>query len=218
MKGHWITYSAEELVFIEARKELGRRHLHVEYQQRFARPEITMANLKSLCTRKGWGTGRTGCFYKGVAPHNKGVPCEPGKGGLHPNARKTQFRSGNRTGRANQNYKPVGTERVTEDGYIEIKVHDDMPMHSRWQLKHRMEWEAVNGPVPERMALKCIGERGNTDPSNWQLIPRAILPRLNGGRRRQHIAYDTAPEEIKPLLISVAKLEHQVREKSKAAA
>ncbi|WP_323015689.1 HNH endonuclease signature motif containing protein [Devosia sp.] len=218
MKGHPIKYSAAEMAWLEDNRLMVISDYQKAFVEAFGRGDVSAANLHSLRKRKGWRTGRTGCFEKGAEPHNKGVPCPPGKGGRHPNARKTQFRKGNRTGQANRNYKPVGTERLSEDGYREIKVHDGLPRQSRWQLVHRVEWEKANGPIPEGMALKCRGDRLNTDPSNWQLVPRAILPRLNGGRRKKHIAYDSAPEEIKPLLISVAKLEHQVREKSKGAA
>jgi hypothetical protein len=34
------------------------------------------------------------------------------------------------------------------------------------------------------MALKCLdGNKQNTDPSNWEAVPRALLPRLAGGNR-----------------------------------
>jgi hypothetical protein len=48
----------------------------------------------------------------------------------------------------------------------------------------------------------------NTDPANWELIPRALLPRLNG---RHTLAYDPAPAELKPALLATAKLEHAAR-------
>ena len=34
--------------------------------------------------------------------------------------------------------------------------------------------------MPAGMCLKCKGGRSDTDPSNWELIPRALLPRLAG--------------------------------------
>jgi len=44
----------------------------------------------------------------------------------------------------------------------------------------------------------------------------ALLPRLNGGGRKQNIAYDTAPAELKPTLMAVAKLEHRLHEKQQS--
>ncbi|UFF43090.1 HNH endonuclease [Pseudosulfitobacter pseudonitzschiae] len=75
--------------------------------------------------------------------------------------------------------------------------------------KHRWLWEQQNGPVPKGMVLKCLdGDKTNTDPSNWEPIPQALLPRLNGRFGR---GYDAAPAEIKPTLLATAKLEHAVR-------
>jgi hypothetical protein len=88
-----------------------------------------------------------------------------------------------------------------------------MPLQSRWRLVHLVEWERLNGPIPEGYCLKNRdGDRMNTDPSNWQLIPRALLPRLNGGRRKQHLAHDEAAPELRPALITIAKIDHRARE------
>lgn len=217
MKGRAIPYSEAELAWLEANRTMPIADYHAAFISTFPRDDVTAGHLHALRKRKGWKTGRTGQFVKGQEPVNKGKRCAPGQGGNHPNARRTQFKKGNRTGKANMNWQPIGTERVRDDGYRERKVHDGMPMHTRWQLVHRIEWEAVNGPVPEGYCLKCLGDRLNTEPSNWELIPRALLPRLSGGNRyRQVLAYDDAPEELKPAVLAVAKVEHAAREARKA--
>ena len=218
MKGRAVTYSNEELEFIESVSQWPRSQAHAAFCEKFRRDDVTLHNFSSLCKRKRWLTGRTGQFAQGAEPHNKGRKCGPGQGGNHPNARRTQFRKGNRTGKANQNYQPVGTERISEDGYRERKVHDGLPLHSRWQLVHRLEWEAANGSVPEGYCLKCLGDRLNTDPSNWELIPRALLPRLAGGNRYNPVlAFDDAPDELKPTVLAVAKVQHAARNARKRA-
>lgn len=195
-----------------------RRDLHASFVARFARPEISADNIKALCTRKGWKTGRDGCFVKGQTPLNKGKRCAEGKGGRHPNARRTQFKAGERTGIAARNYKPIGYERITEDGYRERKVNDDLPFKNRWKLVQRIEWEAANGPIPEGYALKCLdGDKLNCDPANWEPIPRGVLARLNGGRFRKTLPYDEAAPELKPLVMANAKLKHVTHEKRRAA-
>ncbi|MNY11322.1 hypothetical protein D3C86_1443450 [compost metagenome] len=74
-------------------------------------------------------------------------------------------------------------------------------------------WEALNGPVPEGYCLKCLdGDKTNTDPANWTAISRGVLPRLNGGRATRIMAYDTAPDELKPALLTIAKIDHRARE------
>ena len=217
MKGQNIPYSAAEMAWLESNRTMVIGEYHRAFCAEFGRQDVSAANLHAPRKRKGWRTGRTGCFEKGSAPHNKGKACEPGKGGRHPNARKTQFKPGAMGGRARALYKPIGTERLCKDGYLERKIHDGMPLQSRWRAVHLVEWEAVNGPVPEGHALKCLdGNRLNTAPSNWEPVPRAILPRLAGGTRKTKIAYDDAPAELKPAILAVAELEHAARDRRAA--
>ena len=60
--------------------------------------------------------------------------------------------------------------------------------------------------MPDGMCLKSRdGNRQNTDPSNWELIDRALLPSLNGGSWRG-LAYDDVAPEVKPALMALAQL------------
>lgn len=208
MKGTWISYTPKELAWIEAHCTMTRRDLHAGFCKKFRRVDVSLDNIKSLCTRRGWKTGRDGRIQPGNVPANKGK-----KMPYNANSARTQFKKGNRTGRANLNYKPIGTERTTRDGYIERKIHDGLPMQSRWRLLHLVNWEKKNGPLPEGMCLKCLdGNRQNTDPSNWELIPRALLPALDARRRTR---YQTASPELRPALLNLAKLKHAAKTKKK---
>lgn len=205
MKGRAIKYSDAELVFIEALQALPRRDLHAEFCKYSGRNDVSIDNIKRLCNRKGWNTGRTGQFPKGNVSHNKGK-----KGQCAPGSEKGWFKKGGRTGRANDLYKPIGTERLSKDGYLERKIHDGMPLQSRWRAVHLVEWEKKHGPLPKGMCLKCLdGDKTNTNPSNWEAIPRALLPRLNGRFGR---GYDQAEPEVKATILAIVKLEHQARE------
>lgn len=215
MKGRWIPYTAAELAWLEANCTLSIRAYRAAFVGAFQRPEITEANLHALRKRKGWRTGRTGYFAKGHETHNKGKPFPVAAN--HPNCKRTQFRKGERRGVAVKLYQPIGTIRVTKDGYLSQKVNDGMPLQARWRLLHLVKWEAINGPLPKGHALKCLdGNVKNTEPANWTLIPRAILPRLasGNGRGKKKLAYDEAPPELKPVILAVARLEHAAREKS----
>lgn len=207
MKGHPIKYSKAEMRWLEANRKLPIADYHSAFCARFLREDVTAVNLHSLRKRKGWRTGRTGCFAKGAVPLNKGKKCTPGKGGRHPNARKSQFKKGGLP--HNTNY--LGHERVSKDGYVEISI-DEVNPHTgyerRYVHKHRWLWEQAHGPIPDEMVLKCKGDKKNSDPSNWEMIPRALLPRLNGRFGRD---YDQAPDELKPAIMGVVKLEHQIR-------
>lgn len=96
-------------------------------------------------------------FKKGQVPPNKGLR----RPGWAPGRmRDTQFKKGEMRGQAQRNWKPIGTERISKDGYLERKVHDadysDLPpdeanrkRQRRWVAVHRIVWEAANGPVPK---------------------------------------------------------------------
>lgn len=210
MTGHaWIPYSAAELAFLEERKATPRQALYAAFVAEFGREDVSFESLRALMKRRGWLTGRTGCFEKGQAAHNKGK-----KMLYNAASAATQFKAGApRAGRAAEVYKPIGTERVSEQGYIERKVHDGLPMQSRWRAVHLIRWEEAHGRVPGGHALKCLdGDRTNTDPSNWEPVPRGMLPRLSVSRGRD---YDHAPDELKPMIMAVARLEHAVAERGK---
>ncbi len=208
MKGRWISYSDEELAWIKAMADQPRAETHALFVQIFNRPDVSLSNLNSLCKRKGWLTGRTGRFVKGQTSHNAGQ-----KGLRYAGSEKGWFRKGERRGVATRLYQPIGTERLSKCGYLERKVNDDLPLQRRWRTVHLIEWEAVNGPLPQGHALKCLdGNRLNTDPANWVSIPRALLPRLNGRFGRD---YDTAPAELKPTILAIAQLELKAREARK---
>jgi hypothetical protein len=207
MKGTPIIYTLRQLAFIKRRKKMPRRALYAAFVRAFPRRRnVSIANLNALCKRKGWRTGRTGCFEKGIVPHNKGKPHPAGKS---PGAAKHHFKKGGLP--HNTNY--LHHERVSKDGYVEISIAETNPhtgFERRYVLKHRWLWEQMHGSVPEGSCLKCKGDQLNTDPSNWELIPRALLPRLNGRFGR---GYDDAPNDLKPTILAVAKLEHRLREK-----
>lgn len=57
----------------------------------------------------------------------------------------TEFKKGHKP----HNYKPVGSERITVDGYLERKVADP----KKWKAVHHIVWEEVNGPIPPRHKL-----------------------------------------------------------------
>lgn len=212
-KGRHLKFSKDEIAWLRDNATMPIADYHKAFCAAFGRTDMTAQKLHALRNRKQWKTGRTGQFVKGAAPMNKGKTCPPGRGGRHPNARRTQFKKGGLP----HNTKWLGHERVSKDGYVEISVAQKNPHTGygrRYVLKHRWLWEKENGPVPDGMMLKSKGDKLNTDPSNWQLVPRAIVPRLNGSKGTR-LAYDDAPDEIKPTILAVAKLEHQIRERTK---
>lgn len=132
---------------------------------------------------------RSGTQFKpGHKTWNKGMK------GLNIGGVETQFKPGNRSGIALEMYQPIGTERLSKDGYIQRKVNDDMPIHRRWRGLHIIKWEAINGPLPEGHALTFRdGDKLNTAIENLELLPRSELMKRNS----RHLNY---PKEINKLI------------------
>lgn len=198
--------SREEAAWLQKNCTMATENYCAAFRTAFPASTATNDQIKALRKRQGWKTGRTGHFEKGHAPSNKGKPAP-----YHPNSARTRFKKGQQP----HNTKYAGHERVATHGYIEISINETNPhtgADRRYVLKHRWLWEKKHGPIPADHVLKCKGDVLNTDPSNWELVPRGLLPRLNGKSGR---GYDAAPADLKPTIMAVAKLEHRVREKSK---
>lgn len=210
MKGAAIRYSDLELNWIKAMATEPRAQTHALFVAVFDRPDVSLQNLNALCKRKGWLTGRTGQFVKGECRADN-----PSRKGHAPaGCEKGWFKKGERRGVAVKLYQPIGTERISKSGYLERKINDDLPLQRRWRAVHLIEWEAAHGPLPAGHALKCLdGNRLNTDPSNWQAIPRALLPRLNA--RWRGLKFDDAPPDLKPIILATAQLDHAARQARK---
>lgn len=207
MRGAPIHYTEAELAWIKKHAALPRREAHAQFCARFGRDDVSLNNYKALCKRKGWKTGRTGHFEKGKAPANKGK-----KMPYNPNSAATRFKKGQKP----HNTKYAGHERISKDGYVEISIEETNPhtgFERRYVLKHRHLWEKQNGKIPNDHFLKCLdGNKQNCDPSNWELLPRGAQPFLNGHRGHD---YESAPPEVKPAIITLAKLKHKTGQLSR---
>lgn len=128
---------------------------------------------------------------------------------------RTQFRKGERRGVAVRLYQPVGTERVSKDGYLERKVNDDLPLQARWRAVHRIVWEAANGPIPSGHAVVFREGRKTTDASaitvdGLELVSRGELMRRNS----YHTRY---PQEVAQLIQLKGALNRKINARSKQA-
>lgn len=128
--------------------------------------DYTHHQIKGAITRNKLNTGRTGRFEKGHATWNKGT-----KGLTKANV--TSFKKGQKS----HNYKPVGSERITKDGYCEIKVSDT---GRRWKSKHLVVYEKHHGKVPRGSVVIFLdGDKRNFDIDNLHLVTRGQLAMLN---------------------------------------
>lgn len=123
------------------------------------------------------GAGASTRFQKGHVPANKGLR-RPGWGPGRMKA--TQFKKGERRGVAVRLYKPIGTERVSKDGYLERKINDGLPLQARWRAVHQLVWEAAHGPVPRSHAIVFKnGDKRDIRLDNLECVTRAALMMRN---------------------------------------
>lgn len=200
-KGRRLKYTGAEIAWLHENSTMEVNAWCAAFRAEFGREDVTPAKLHSLRKREGWKTGRTGQFDKGAVPWSKGKKLP-----FNPNSAATQFKKGLMP----HNYRGPGHDSIGDDGYVWIVTDQRNPWTgaSTWRIhKHRYLWEQANGPILDGMVLKCLGDKTNCDPSNWELVPLGLLPRLNGKSNRN---YDRAPAELKPTIMAVAKLEHAV--------
>ena len=127
----------------------------------------TVQQIKNYRARHHLTSGLTGYFKEGHTPHNKGK-----KTGSYPGMVQTQYKKGHLP----HNYRPVGSVRVTCNGYLERKIADP----KEWRMVHVLNWEAEYGPVPDGCVIIFRdGDKTNCDTSNLLLVTRAELARMN---------------------------------------
>ena len=128
--------------------------------------QFTFRQVKSAIIRFNLKTGFNGRFEKGHVPAIKGT-----KGIMKPN--KTSFKKGH----VHWNKKPIGSERVSVDGYTEIKVADP----DKWRLKHRVMYEKYHNVVlnPKQLVIFADRDKSNMSKENLLLVDNNQLLILN---------------------------------------
>lgn len=193
MKGTPKTYSEAELCFIKSNCTLSREKLHSLFIAEFNRTDISKNNISSLCKRNAWLTGRTGCFKKGNIPHPNARPKGPNK---------TSFKKGDRP----HNWKPVGSTRITVDGYVEVKTKEP----NVWQQQHVLNWMSIHGEAPAGFCVSVIdGDKTNTEVENLELISR------NENLQTNMLRPSSYPKETKPTIKVLGKLIAKTLEREK---
>lgn len=156
--------------------------------------------------RRAVTAGAATRFARGHVPANKGCAHRPGW--APGRMRAGQFRRGERRGVAVRLYQPIGTERLSKDGYLQRKTNDDLPLQRRWRFVHVLVWEAAHGPAPKGHAIVFRnGDRRDIRIENLELVTRAEL-----------MARNTVHNLPKPLARTVqllGALNRQIRRKAR---
>lgn len=142
--------------------------------------ELTKSQIGNAKNRLDVKSGTIGGrFEKGHTPKNKGktwdeigIPLESRQKSL-----RTCFKKGNEP--ANAAKVPLGTERISKDGYVEVKVKrfSDRPCANKcWRPKHHLVWEKANSRdiPPGTIIVFADKDMRNFDPDNLVAIPRSI--------------------------------------------
>ena len=164
-----------------------------------------LASPAACRLRRGDHPGAAFQFKKGHVPANRGLR-RPGWG--PGRMKETWFKKGERSGVAVRLYKPIGTERISKDGYLERKTNDNLPLQARWRAVHLVLWEATHGPVPKGHAIAFRnGDKSDIRLDNLQCISR-----------RELMARNTLHNLPKPLVQTIqllGALNRQIRRKTR---
>lgn len=173
-----------------------------------AKSEAYQASPEACRLRRGANPGVPFRFKKGHVPANKGLR-RPGWSVGRGRMQETQFRKGERNGVAVRLYKPIGTERISKDGYLERKINDDLPLQARWRAVHLIVWEAVNGRVPKGHAVAFRnGDKRDIRLDNLVLITRRELMARN--------TIHNLPKPLAKTIQLLGALNRQIRRKTRS--
>lgn len=116
-------------------------------------------------------------FQPGIVPANKGLR----RPGYSPGEMaRTQFKPGF----VPHTWKPIGSLRLSKDGYLERKVSEDKIRARRWVAEHRLVWQAAHGQIPDGCAVVFRAGQFTTDADlitvdRLECLTRAELMRRN---------------------------------------
>lgn len=150
-------------------------------------------------------------FKPGIVPANKGLR----RPGFAPGRMAdTQFKKGCMAGAAQHNYVPIGSERISKDGYLERKVTDDHPVPARrWIGVHRLVWECVHGPVPPGHAVAFLPGKRTTDASLITADALELVSRVELMRRNSY--HTNYPKEVAQLIQLKGALTAKINRRSR---
>lgn len=163
--------------------------LRISKERRSAMGRILSGHPNSQATR----------YLEGHTPLNKGKKVSAQ---IYEKMRATMFKKGH----IPENWKPVGSERVNRDGYIEVKVEEP----NKWRLKHRIVWEQLNGPIPKGYNVQFRnGNRQDLSIENLYIINRADQIRVENSI---HVRF---PEDLRRIVRMKARVKMAIKRKLK---
>ena len=128
---------------------------------------FTKAQIKAYYARNKLDSGLTGRFEKGQTSFNKGMKQTDF---MSPEAiertKATRFQKGQIP---HNGGTPVGTLRLRKATRNKPGSHpyyyEKVAQPNKWRLKHQLEWEQHNGPIPDG----CMVTFADGDTTNWHI-------------------------------------------------
>ncbi len=155
----------------------------------FNAPHITIGQLQRYYFVNDLKSGIN--FQGATAGWNKGIKMKPS---TYEKCSATMFKKGH----IPLNKKPIGSERVNVDGYVEIKVTES----GNWKLKHRYVYEQHHNVKLGRNDIVTFldGNPLNCDIENLVKVDRNILKIMN----QKFSDLNIGNVDIKKAIISLA--------------
>ena len=162
-----LKYTQEHYDFVRDNVVNTERDLANMFQEKFG-IQMTVDRIENLKRKLHITSGLVGGrFQKGNISFNKGKKWSDfmSDTGMQGSLRTT-FKKGN----VPANRVPIGTERISKDGYVEIKVQDGHK-NRNWKYKHRLVWEQHYGEIPKGSKIVFLdGNKLNLDIKNLKLL------------------------------------------------
>ena len=173
------------------------QEIRAEFRERFGitLTEGQIGNFKTKYHLKSGTKG--GCFQKGHVPMNKGQKVSAD---IYEKMAPTMFRKGN----IPPNHRPVGSERINVDGYVEIKVAEP----NKWRAKHRVVYEEYHGEEVKKgeVVIFLDGNRLNFEVDNLIKLTRAELVRYN----QDHLYCED--KELSLVAANIARIKAKIKQ------
>lgn len=162
--------------------------------------QFNIEQIKGAINRYKLKTGFNGKFKKGNKPWNKD------KKGVSFGGEATWFKKG----QAPVNHRPIGSERITKDGYTLIKTGEP----DEWKLKHRIIYEQHYGSIPKgHVIIFADSNRQNFNIENLICVSRKKLKTMNQNNLIYNDANSTnAGSLVADVIIKIQELKKNKKE------
>lgn len=198
-------FSEEELdFFLDNYKGRYSKELTELLNEKFDK-NYTVEQIKAFRGNHGLNSGLTGCFKKGMVPHNKGK-------------KKEEYMSAENVKKTNANWEKFrqlgcvpyekGTIKRNKNGYFYIKTVNEDGNH-KWEGLPRHIYEKHNGKIPKGYkVIHLDGNKGNNNIENLMLVSNGELAQIN----KENYIVEENPELSKSGVL-ITRLSNSVKRK-----